>query len=311
MAGIAPLPDRLSDHNTELNGLVSPAAHDDPEAQATSPSLLAGNSTTPGPFAPGPAFMLDISVPILKLPAMPGVGIGMLPVPLTGYAPSMVGWARVPPFPSGDAMQIPVPSEQPRPQVPSASVKVPQLPIDSWSTFQETSERPPRSASPELPTPAGSVESDLGLPPTHEPAGPPQAEPTPAEPPEPAPARPPLTPTLEPETAPAGEPPIHQAISVTEALELLESGANVFIIDDRATNDYAAGHIPGAAHIQPHELPDRLSEIPTDADAILVYCNCPKGQSAARVAKALVEAGFRNVKYLETSFEDTWTGPME
>jgi len=92
---------------------------------------------------------------------------------------------------------------------------------------------------------------------------------------------------------------------------LIESGADVFTIDDRATRDYVAGHAPGAVHIQPHELPGRLSEIPADAEAILVYCNCPKGQSAARLARALAEAGFKNVRYLETSFADTWSGPVE
>jgi len=113
------------------------------------------------------------------------------------------------------------------------------------------------------------------------------------------------------ETAGQDGTPSYQAISSDEALALLESGAKVVWVDERATRDYVIGHAPGALHIQLHELKDRLSEIPTDADAIIGYCNCPHGESGERVAQILAEAGFKNAMYLNSDFADTWAGPME
>lgn len=107
------------------------------------------------------------------------------------------------------------------------------------------------------------------------------------------------------------EAPSYRPISSDEALALVESGAKVVWIDERATRDYVAGHAPGALHMQLYELQDRLSEIPTDTDAIIGYCNCPHGESGERVAQILTEAGFKNAMYLDSSFVDTWAGPME
>jgi len=64
------------------------------------------------------------------------------------------------------------------------------------------------------------------------------------------------------------------------------------IVDVREESEYAEGHIPGAILIPLGELPDRLSEVPTDQPVVVA---CRSGNRSGRAAKLLREQGFTNI----------------
>lgn len=95
-------------------------------------------------------------------------------------------------------------------------------------------------------------------------------------------------------------------ISVAELNDLIRSGSQPLIIDVRSPTARALEPcwIPGAVHIS---LPDpdvHLKELPKDREIIL-YCTCPSEASAARVAKTLMNRGFRRVRPLHGGL-DAW-----
>jgi membrane protein DedA with SNARE-associated domain/rhodanese-related sulfurtransferase len=88
-------------------------------------------------------------------------------------------------------------------------------------------------------------------------------------------------------------------ISVSDLYELIQSGAAPLIIDVRSVTarDLEPRWIPGALHVPLQEVAHRLKELPRDRDVIL-YCTCPSEASAARVAKILMNNGFKRVRPL-------------
>src|SRR6187401_2910307 len=61
-----------------------------------------------------------------------------------------------------------------------------------------------------------------------------------------------------------------------------------YILDIREADEWDAGHIEGAQHIPMMEVPDRLAEIPTD-EQILVICR--SGSRSLRVVAFLMHQG--------------------
>jgi membrane protein DedA with SNARE-associated domain/rhodanese-related sulfurtransferase len=88
-------------------------------------------------------------------------------------------------------------------------------------------------------------------------------------------------------------------ISVADLYALIESGASPLIVDVRSSTARALEPrwIPGALHVPLPEVAQRLKELPRDRDIIL-YCTCPSEASAARVAKILMNHGFKRVRPL-------------
>ena len=88
-------------------------------------------------------------------------------------------------------------------------------------------------------------------------------------------------------------------ISVSDLYELIQSGAAPLIIDVRSVTarDLEPRWIPGALHVPLQDVAHRLKELPRDRDVIL-YCTCPSEASAARVAKILMNHGFKRVRPL-------------
>ena len=95
-------------------------------------------------------------------------------------------------------------------------------------------------------------------------------------------------------------------ISVAELYQLIQSGAAPLIIDVRsATARALEPHwIPGALHISLPDVGVHLKDLPRDRDIIL-YCTCPSEASAARVAKTLMNHGFKRVRPLHGGL-DAW-----
>lgn len=64
-----------------------------------------------------------------------------------------------------------------------------------------------------------------------------------------------------------------EAISAEDLLARLEQG-DVTVLDVRPAAEYAAGHIPGAIHLLPEEVAERLHEL-DDSKTIVAYCRGP------------------------------------
>jgi membrane protein DedA with SNARE-associated domain/rhodanese-related sulfurtransferase len=88
-------------------------------------------------------------------------------------------------------------------------------------------------------------------------------------------------------------------INVADLYALIQAGAAPVIIDVRSSTARALEPrwIPGALHVPLQDVAHRLKEIPRDRDVIL-YCTCPSEASAARVAKILMNHGFKRVRPL-------------
>ena len=88
-------------------------------------------------------------------------------------------------------------------------------------------------------------------------------------------------------------------ISVSELYELIQTGAKPLIVDVRSSTarELEPRWIPGALHVPIPEVAHRMKELPRDRDIIL-YCTCPSEASAARVAKILMNHGFKHVRPL-------------
>ena len=95
-------------------------------------------------------------------------------------------------------------------------------------------------------------------------------------------------------------------ISVAELHELIQDGTQPLIIDVRSPSARALEPrwIPGALHISLPDVDAHLNGLPRDRDIIL-YCTCPSEASAARVAKILMNHGFKRVRPLHGGL-DAW-----
>ena len=79
-------------------------------------------------------------------------------------------------------------------------------------------------------------------------------------------------------------------VSVQEAASLRDQGA--FILDVREPDEWTQFHIPGATLIPLGDLPNRLTEIPTDKTIVVV---CRTGHRSASGRDILLKAGFSSV----------------
>ncbi|MEP6546839.1 MAG: DedA family protein/thiosulfate sulfurtransferase GlpE [Gammaproteobacteria bacterium] len=95
-------------------------------------------------------------------------------------------------------------------------------------------------------------------------------------------------------------------ISVEELYALIEAGGSPLIIDVRSitARELEPRWIPGALHVPLQDVAHHLKELPRDRDIIL-YCTCPSEASAARVAKILMNHGFKRVRPLYGGL-DAW-----
>ncbi len=95
-------------------------------------------------------------------------------------------------------------------------------------------------------------------------------------------------------------------ISVVELYELLQAGAAPVIIDVRSPTARALEPrwIPGALHVPLQDVARHVADLPRDKEIVL-YCTCPSEASAARVAKILMNHGFKRVRPLHGGL-DAW-----
>jgi len=93
-------------------------------------------------------------------------------------------------------------------------------------------------------------------------------------------------------------------ISVEELRRQIEQGAAPVIVDVRSSTAQTLDRqrIPGAVHVPVQDAARHLSELPRDREIIL-YCSCPNEASAAKVARLLMDNGFRRVRPLKGGLE--------
>jgi membrane protein DedA with SNARE-associated domain/rhodanese-related sulfurtransferase len=95
-------------------------------------------------------------------------------------------------------------------------------------------------------------------------------------------------------------------IGVEELYALMQAGAQPIIVDVRSATARALEPrgIPGSLHIALADIDAHTRDLPRDRDIIL-YCACPSEASAARVARVLMNHGFKKVRPLHGGL-DAW-----
>ncbi len=87
-------------------------------------------------------------------------------------------------------------------------------------------------------------------------------------------------------------------IEPEELLRQLDAGEAPFVLDVRTGLEYAAGHVPGAAHAPFQSIRAHLASLPSDRRTpLVVYCG--HGPRAHIAAVLLRQLGFRNLTYLK------------
>jgi len=84
-------------------------------------------------------------------------------------------------------------------------------------------------------------------------------------------------------------------------LRRVRTGA-VIVLDVRPSEEFAAGHIPGAISVPLRDLERRLSELPKDQE-IVAYCRGPYCVLAVQAVEVLRKRGFHAVR-LEDGIQD-------
>jgi membrane protein DedA with SNARE-associated domain/rhodanese-related sulfurtransferase len=95
-------------------------------------------------------------------------------------------------------------------------------------------------------------------------------------------------------------------ISVGDLNALMKAGEQPIVFDVRSptARNLEPRWIPGAIHVPVDDASRHLAELPRDRE-IVVYCTCPSEASAARVAKLLINHGFKEVRPLYGGL-DAW-----
>jgi membrane protein DedA with SNARE-associated domain/rhodanese-related sulfurtransferase len=94
-------------------------------------------------------------------------------------------------------------------------------------------------------------------------------------------------------------------ITVHEVRRLMDEGNVRLVIDVRSPMaQEITGRIPGAVTVDPQNIKFELGAVEPQSE-VVVYCACPNEASAVKVAKALVQHGFKRVRPLHGGI-DAW-----
>lgn len=97
----------------------------------------------------------------------------------------------------------------------------------------------------------------------------------------------------------AGPAALPAEVDVTEAARLQRAGA--FVLDVREPDEWAAGHIDGAALVPLGQLPGRIGEVPADRQVVVV---CRSGNRSAQGRDVLLAAGRPSVTSMAGGMTD-------
>ena len=97
-------------------------------------------------------------------------------------------------------------------------------------------------------------------------------------------------------------------ITMSEAVEMMESESDYIILDVRRPDEFAAGHIPNAINVPNESIGTyEISELPDKDQLILVYCR--SGNRSKQASQKLVKLGYTNV--VEFGGINDWKGEIE
>ena len=94
----------------------------------------------------------------------------------------------------------------------------------------------------------------------------------------------------------------YKQITMSEAVEMMESESNYIILDVRRPDEFAAGHIPNESIGA-----DEIDELPDKDRLILVYCR--SGNRSKQASEKLVRLGYTNI--VEFGGILDWKGEIE
>ena len=108
--------------------------------------------------------------------------------------------------------------------------------------------------------------------------------------------------------APAGaESDAGLEITARELAALRERGDDFMLIDVREPQEYEIARIPGSVLIPVNSLPERMSELDSSRDIVLM---CKVGQRSARALEMLHRSGFRKLRNLRGGI-DAWSRDVD
>ena len=100
----------------------------------------------------------------------------------------------------------------------------------------------------------------------------------------------------------------YKQITMSEAVEMMQSESNYIILDVRRPDEFAAGHIPNAVNIPNESIgADEIDELPDKDRLILVYCR--SGNRSKQASEKLVRLGYTNI--VECGDILDWKGEIE
>jgi phage shock protein E len=83
-------------------------------------------------------------------------------------------------------------------------------------------------------------------------------------------------------------------INAADAKEMLDSGAEITVLDVREQSEYDSGHIQGAVLLPSGSVQEKAAEVLPDKDAtILVYCR--SGARSGAAVRTLLSLGYTHV----------------
>jgi len=84
-------------------------------------------------------------------------------------------------------------------------------------------------------------------------------------------------------------------------LQKLDLGEEIFVLDARRPDEFAAGHVEGAVNIPVHDLAKHIDQLPNDPDTfIVVYCR--SGVRSMFATSALLVLGYNKVYNMPGGF---------
>ena len=97
----------------------------------------------------------------------------------------------------------------------------------------------------------------------------------------------------------------YRQVTTAEAVNIMQTEENYVILDVRTAQEFASGHIPGAA-LLPNETigTEDIPLLPDKDQLILVYCR--SGNRSKQAAEKLAQLGYTNI--VEFGVINSWTG---
>jgi rhodanese-related sulfurtransferase len=96
-------------------------------------------------------------------------------------------------------------------------------------------------------------------------------------------------------------------ITVADLKRMHDAAETFVLLDVREDDELAKASLPWAKHVPMGEIPERLSEVPTDSPVVVM---CHGGMRSKRVATYLRENGYHDVANL-TGGIDAWSEQID